>query len=404
MAGTAILLALTWENSKSTETSVEDIYFVGEKPENPTPKPPESEVSPVEEVLVVEVGVPSEDTPETQLESLLPLETVTSVENIPLVELKEKSEELQGSLYITLSKKGEEGTYLATLNVASGVIQKIPITHQHQNKNAIPYAASVSPNGREIAFALTDFTNQVSDLFVAPINGGNAVRLTKYPIQAFSGISTPQWKSEGSLIFSYKESPPTFTNEEELREYQEEHNLYEVKSTTHIVEISREGVIGEITNGFFPQIYPNGNLLYSLEDGLFVHRAEDNKAQRVVVINSPEGEPIQARLNKKLSLSPKGTYLAWSNFDRGEIYIFKSEEKDNTYYLQPYARYPVSGFWAVFSPDENYLAIQTAQRQQDSGPSNAEVVIYNLEEHTIAKTHKLHEYKQTEMWLTDWTY
>ena len=329
-----------------------------------------------------------------------------NIEDIPIIVPTEDTENNRppttGKLFLTLAPNEPNAeSFIATMDAGSGKIQKIPVSGLTLNDEELIYGARTSPDKTQIAFATTNFRNQTSNIFTAPIQGGNAVRWNIAPIYSFTSLSVPQWQGDSSLIFGYRKSAPIFDNQRELEKYKKNIDMLRVDETSQITRITRNGGMSKLANGFFPHLYAKTDtILYSLGDGLYFHNIKKGSTRSVVVIVS-DNKPIPAAANKKLSLSPDGKTLAWSNFEQGELYIFKTYNDGVTF--EPYARYPTAGFWTVFSPDGKYLALQTAEIDENSHiPKNPSVIIYDLENHSIVAKHNLYKYNQGVMWLTDW--
>ena len=331
------------------------------------------------------------------------IRAVSSIpEIVPTEDAANNRESLQGNLLLTLTPKKETESFIATMDILSGEIEKIPLNNLLLNQTQILYSGNVSPDNTQIAFAVTDFREQQSDVFTVPLAGGAVTKWNRTPIDSYAALSPPQWHINGSLVFSHKKSAPIFESpatkgpSREFKKYQKTANPFKVDSESTIIQLLRNGETISITNGFFPNIYgKTDTILYSLDNALYFHSMDKKSTRGITALAEENGTPVYAARNKKLSLSENGQFLAWSNIQRNELYIFKTHNSGVSY--EPYARYPTAGFWSSFSPDEKYIAFQAVRENGD-----AYIVIYNLENHTIVTTHDLSEYRQSAMWLTDW--
>ena len=328
----------------------------------------------------------------TDMPTVIP-DNDTDINNVP-----------EGKLLLTL-KSDRPGTksFLATMDATTGETEEISLNNLTLDKDEVLYGATVSPDKTQIAFAVTDLRNQKSDIFTAPIRGGAAKKITITPVNSYNTLSPPQWQRDKTLIFSYKESGQIFEYRSDLEKHLKKTDWAEVDERSHVISL-RNGVATDMVSGFFPQIYGRTDtILISQNDGLYLYNTKKDILRNIVVVVASNENLVPARLNKKLSLSKDGKRIAWSNVSRSELYIFETKDSGITY--EPYARYPVAGFWTTFSPDGKYLALQSAEEIEPGIiPENPYIIIYDLEKHTIVAKHNLYEYDQGTMWLTDWIY
>jgi len=162
-----------------------------------------------------------------------------------------------------------------------------------------------------------------------------------------------------------------------------------------------EKLIG--TGAVYPQWSPDSSKLVILKsDGIYLY--DFNKQEEEAWTKIWKMQKGVAYLGMSLDVSRDGSMLAWSvpnnrqtilmkitSWDPLKIEIYKTIE--NTL-----------GFWPVFSPEEKYLAIIAADRDEKGNITKPNLRIYNLETFESQDVLDLGSFYTTTMTLTDWGY
>ena len=150
-----------------------------------------------------------------------------------------------------------------------------------------------------------------------------------------------------------------------------------------------------LTNGAHPMFLPGDKFVLVLKnDGLYMVSVENGVSSVVIKGGS-------AFTTMKLAFSKNRNMLVWTNFPN-EVLIFKLSWDSSSGYLNHflYKKILAGAFWAVFSPDGRYLAIQEAKN--GNPPARARIVVYDLKTFEWEEIIDLGSYKQTAMWMTAW--
>lgn len=156
-----------------------------------------------------------------------------------------------------------------------------------------------------------------------------------------------------------------------------------------------------ITKGVNPIFSSDGKSLLVLKNtGIYIIDLQSNKEDVVVPLAKGKGKGF-ALVNMQFSLSSGGDMLAWTNIQKKQVYVLKIAswkplKYDFTKTLS------IAGFWPVFSPDGNYLALEEIDWTPPN-PSNPRLAIYDIKNgFTKQLIYDLSEYNQLSMWITDW--
>jgi Tol biopolymer transport system component len=102
--------------------------------------------------------------------------------------------------------------------------------------------------------------------------------------------------------------------------------------------------------GMYPQWYGLRHFYYLWSDGVRLY--DIRSATSTLLI------PIAAQSNFKIAVSHGGSMLAFSDPDSSTVFVYSISA--NGYQLTLLKSLNVNGYWMVFSPDDAYLAVQTA--------------------------------------------
>lgn len=107
--------------------------------------------------------------------------------------------------------------------------------------------------------------------------------------------------------------------------------------------------------------------------------------------------PILGQSNEKLALSPDRGTFAFVVPDAGSVYFFRISAGGAV--LSPLKTLQLTGFWALFSPDSRYAAIQTA----DADGSHPSIVIIDTVDFSQVSTIDLGPLLNAHLFMTAWT-
>ncbi len=156
-----------------------------------------------------------------------------------------------------------------------------------------------------------------------------------------------------------------------------------------------------ITNGVNPIFSPDGKSLLVLKNsGIYIVDLQSNKEIVVAPLEKGKGKGF-ALVNMQFSISLKGDMLAWTNIQKKQIYVSKiASWKPLKYDFTKI--FDIAGFWPVFSPDGNYLALEEVDWTPPN-PTNPRLVIYDIKNGFVKQlVYNLNGHDQLSMWITDW--
>ena len=122
-----------------------------------------------------------------------------------------------------------------------------------------------------------------------------------------------------------------------------------------------------LTTGMHPHWISDTVFCYIAVDGVRIWDVA--RSQSTLIL------PIPGQSNFKLSISPDAKILAFSNPDAQEVFVY-SLRADGTIAAE-LGSIGILGFWVVFSPDSNFMAIQTAQQQSEQDFTDPSIEVYN---------------------------
>ena len=155
---------------------------------------------------------------------------------------------------------------------------------------------------------------------------------------------------------------------------------------------SDEGGDVLLTGGAYPSWIDEDLFVFLKNDGLYIYDTRDLSERRVWGIDRGV-----ALTNMKIGLSPEGQSVAWSVPHEGKVYILDISGAVNGIGAQVTNVIDATAFWAVFSPDGRFLALQTADAAQ-----NARLDVYDTEEFKQRATLGLGDVNTASVFVTDW--
>lgn len=140
--------------------------------------------------------------------------------------------------------------------------------------------------------------------------------------------------------------------------------------------------------GMYPQWYGSNLFYYIASDGV---RLYDIAQATSTLVIAKKGQS-----NFKLAVSHDGTMLAFLNPDAHTVFIYSLSA--NGLQLTPIKQISVGGYWAVFSPDDAYIAVQ------DVGAGGTpEILIYDTKDFAqIGAPIDLSQLLNDRLFVTGW--
>jgi Tol biopolymer transport system component len=280
----------------------------------------------------------------------------------------------EGKIYLSLSKKGEN-----ILKIYQFDVEKKELKEFLSNA----FVVNFSRDGKRITFVRGEPGN--SQIFIADFDGKNIQQVTKSKDEN-SMKTRPMFSPDGKEI--------VFTKMKMVSDIlADEWDIY-------ITDLNGNERV--FSSGVMPVFSPDGKYMLILKaPGIYLLNLKTNELERVIELRDENNNLILGQVNMMLSLSRDGKKLALSNVERGEIYLFYiTSWEPFRYKLQGIVR--ANGFWNAFSPDGNYLAVQTADIDEKGELVNPRVSV--LETCTLKEviSFDLKDYEPNEMWVNDW--
>jgi len=247
----------------------------------------------------------------------------------------------------------------------------------------------VSPDNGKLAFVSED-NDRMMQVFIKDLSSGSVDQITRGNILA---KQVSDWSPDGNQV--------AFVGITVLE------SLGELKMSLFYPEAwdiyisDLEGNLQFITNGSSPFFSPDGKYLLCLKNSGF-HLVDIETRQSVQAM--PESEGTAGR-SMKLDLSNDRTMLALSNADGNGLFVYKIGSW-RPFSLESGKSVHTTGFWPVFSPDNQYLAFEEVD-VVDIGEGehefvNPRLVFYDLESFEKQEAIDLNQYSQESMWISDW--
>ena len=352
------------------------VYFLKKAKEKVTPvgvSPKPAEVSPKEEGIII----PPITTKETSPEAVTVItKTEKKVEVFPVEECDpQKLPKMEGKIYLSLMKKGEKEINIYQFDVEKEELRKFL-------SNA--FVVNFSRDKEKIVFVSGEPGN--SQIFIADSDGKNIQQVTKSKDEEGVIKMRPMFSPDGKEIVFTKKKVMSDILADEWDVF-----ISDLKGNERF-----------LTSGIMPTFSPDGKYILILKSpGIYLLNLKTNELERVIELRDENNKLILGQVNMMLSLSKDGKKLALTHVDRGEIYLFHITS------WEPF-RYKLKGiiksvgFWNTFSPDGNYLAIQTADISEEGETINPRLSV--LETCTLKEVFSfdLGDYEPYEMWLTEW--
>jgi Tol biopolymer transport system component len=338
---------------------------------------PSVEAPAKEEAKEGRVVIPPITTKETSPEAVTVIKkTEKKVEVFPVEECDpQKVAKMDGKIYLSLLRKSEK-----TINLYQFDVEKKEL----KEFLADAFVVNFSRDGKKITFVRGQPGN--SQIFIADSDGKNVQQVTKSSDEGQFLKTRP--------IFSPNENEIVFTKMK-LRS-----DILADEWDTYITDLNGNERL--LISGVMPVFSPDGKYILILKaPGIYLLNLKTNELERVIELRDENNNLILGQVNMMLSLSQDGKKLALSNVDRGEIYLFYiTSWEPFRYKLKGIIR--ATGFWNTFSPDGNYLAVQTADIGEKGELINPRLSVFETCALKEVFFFSLKDYEPTEMWVSDW--
>lgn len=301
---------------------------------------------------------------------------------------------LTGSLYLTLRDPSSSNLKLNvyTFNLST---QKLAPLFINDKLNITP---DISPDGTQVAFMSRWSTELAYQLFVVNTASMNVEQITQ---DANNFKQDPIWSRDGTRVAYVVQGTGKNLNSDLPNSW----FVFVADIAQHTQQV--------VSAGVDPFFSPDGKTLFVLQnDG--IHAVDLSKlhtstkpgqsqlSTSTLVVPTITGTTTPASQTMKIALSHDATHLVWTAPRHGLVRVFKITswaplalvaEKD----------LPANTYYAVFSPDSQYLALEEVDLEDASTkPTNARVVVYHLGDYNSTSVTSLSAYSAPYIRLTAW--
>lgn len=125
-------------------------------------------------------------------------------------------------------------------------------------------------------------------------------------------------------------------------------------SVIHVVTTSSTSTSDTvIETGIHPRWFSDDSFYYIGADGVRLYNILSHSSTLVL--------PVRGQSNLKLAVSPDRQTLAFSDPDARKVFVYSISPNGSL--LTPRKTIDILGFWVVFSPDNHFMAVQTAEEK-----------------------------------------
>jgi hypothetical protein len=167
--------------------------------------------------------------------------------------------------------------------------------------------------------------------------------------------------------------------------------------TIHLID--ENNALKDVVNGTYPKWVDESRFVFLKNDGIYYYDFRSQEEMPLVLLQNGA-----ITSNTKLSVSPSGRFLSWADFDSRVLYIFEVIDwnADDVLVWEPYI-ISVAGFWSVFSPDEEFIAVQAVDADTIADNPNPRLEFYRLDTRERYPLEvSLDAFEQEYMFVTDW--
>lgn len=164
-------------------------------------------------------------------------------------------------------------------------------------------------------------------------------------------------------------------------------------STVHVVKVAASSTLVVSLPGTMPQWLNSVAFYYVSPDGVRLYNTSDHSSTLVL--------PIAGQSNFKLAVSHDRSMMVFLNPDAQSVYFYQILK--NGLVIQPLKTLPVLSFWAVFSPDDQEIAIQTVSSAPANAPANPSLSVYSITSFSQVSSIPLDGLLNDRLFVTAWT-
>ena len=243
---------------------------------------------------------------------------------------------------------------------------------------------------RRIAAFVGTTRDRLDALIIRQITPGAVMQIYRAPVVGHQ-LPLPSQKylltADNSPI---KSSPAISDDAEHVAYVAASSSSEQISSLVHVVDT--KGNDTTLVTGTQPRWYSNGSFYYIAPDGV---RLFDTAASISTLVL-----PIPGQSNYKLALSHDHSTLVFSVPDAKAVYFYRITDRGFT--LAPEKTLAMRGFWVVFSPDDRFAAIQTAEGDTPNTLTQPSLVIVDLASFAVAKTMPINDLLNDRLFISDW--
>jgi hypothetical protein len=341
----------------------------------------------------------SEEDPKTST-ALSPLEDATNALNTSLAEQMARIPELlqtelaASRLYLMLTNKAEDhdDQFTQSFVFENGTLTQV----EDRESDARDFYYSFSPNGNLGTFfavpqelrrstgswdshaSVYSFkSDQVKDKPFPELE-----RSVRVDASSITAKQNPVISDEGVILFNAFEG-----ERKPASEKAEDWSIYGVIN----------GEIKMFGKGFMPKWSSSDHFVYLKNDGVYVSDLDLNALQIIAA-----EENVEVYSNSRIDVSSDGTLLAWTLPDQNRIDIYERTEGSFVKKGSIHER----SFWAAFSPNNTFLAIQTINSMATGRELDPQAQIEFYDISALQKVPELNidlkQFDQRYMYLTEW--
>ncbi len=249
-----------------------------------------------------------------------------------------------GAIFVT-STDDPQATFLETfaVNVADGSQTRVG-----EDGGSVGTFYSFSPDGRTVAFlGMTKDRLDAAAAQEAPV--GSVMQLYRASLTQAHMLPQPARATQLTNDDSLSKTS-AMISDDGTRVLYVAADSSAPPATSSTIHLVSNGNDTPLTAGIHPRWFSDTSFYYIAQDGVRLFDTTSSKSDLVL--------PVDGRSNAKIGLSNDRALFAFSNPDADQVYFYRISNEGKL--LKPVSTLKMRGFWVVFSPDNKYAAIQTA--------------------------------------------
>jgi hypothetical protein len=317
-------------------------------------------------------------------------------ESIDYTMIKDVNEDkISGKILASLWSKKEEGGGVESYTYDFALDKFTKDNTPVKEDGPISLQSSYSPGLSMKTFigASDEYVSKNKDKDIVPFQvfiGANdtVARMTN---NNFEIKSLPSINNLGKILYAKKSTPK---NINPLNIYAEHYSIQMINELGEEVYMS---------SGFDPKWISDNTFIFLKDDGVYMRNIEAKYSVNLLSLQDLGLDNSQRlQINSHLTVSKDGKMFAVSNLDNKSVGIYKIENIEEAKFSKV-GTVEVTGFWPVFSPDSEYVAVQVADIANADVAPKPKLQIYKLSNlQKIEKEIDLDEYYQDYMFINDW--